>query len=325
MKTKILKISLFALTLATALGGWSSIAVENSSVINEWTRSFVWFSAFFIFLTLFITIQKKVWLNFLLTLLAFGASLFWALSLLHLGFIILSILISLAGLYLVRRDLNLSLQIDLVKSFKFGKSFLVLSIVLVVASQYFFKLDRTDGEDLIKNFQVQNILGESFSQKIINFILPSVQNLEADSTVDEAILKNYEEQKEQLLGEDTTGISQAQKQVLDDFQKEKFLMAGRKQISDLVGREVSGKEKMGEVMAEIVNLKINQVIAPSISQNNSQLVPGFLSALLFLTIWPLGSIVAIFLLLIASFLFWFLKKINLIIITKVQVEQEVIG
>lgn len=325
MKTKILKIVLFVFSLVSALIAWSRLGHESLGAVSKWTIPSLWFSLYFIFLILFFAAEKRKWPSLLLIVLSLGTSLIWAPTFLHLLFVLAGAILSLAGLYLVHKDFDLSLKIDLVKSLKFGKAFLVLAIVVVISGQFFHRLEAQDSERVMENLKIGDVLGNDVSKKLMTVFIPNLENLDENSTVDESILKNYESQKSLIPDDLSLNISEEQQKVLYELEKDKFLEAGREQIGSMLGREVKGDEKIGKILAEIVNNKVNQVVSPEFRQKNSRSLAGMWSGLLFLVIWPLASILAWFLIILASFVFLILKKTKLISIEKAMAEKEVIG
>jgi hypothetical protein len=151
-----------------------------------------------------------------------------------------------------------------------------------------------------------------------------MKNLEIDATVDEALLKSYEKQMKDFKNSKEMIISAQQQILIENFEKEKFLEAGRKQLSEATGEKITGQEKIGQVMSKIVNNKINEIISPALFNGNKEVLAGFLAVLLFLTIWPLGSILAVFLVMLADGIFWILRKMKLIEMEIISVKKEII-
>ena len=98
---------------------------------------------------------------------------------------------------------------------------------------------------------------------------------------------------------------------------------GRKKLSDLLEREMKGDEKTSFVFSEIINKKINENFQSNISKEKGNSTwPIVLTFILFLTIWPLGSLLADGLAFGTGFIFWLTLKFKLVKIVKVMVEAQ---
>lgn len=312
-----------ALTLVVAFFAWQSveraIAVESAS---NWGMPIVFFSLFFILLYLDIILIRRVLVLQLLFLTAFLLSFIFAFNLWHVGIVFLAYLFSLWSIAKIKQDLRLNVKVSIWKSIQAGNFLLLLSVAVVIASQYYSEVKSLSAERLIPRFNVEEMTGGATS-KILSTVNPDFKNLEQeDLTVDQYILKK---QKDEVQSEAPTGISLEVVNIISAKQEELILREERRRLSVLAGKPLSGNEKIADVFSGIINQKIDQYLGARMadSQKNSPL-PFIMAVALFLTVLPLGSLLSTVWIWITKFVIWLFVKKELIYITKVPVEIELI-
>lgn len=320
MKNTILKFSLFTLTLAAAFFSW--LAVEqaiNNPEASVWMAPTIWFSLFFIIFSLSAVSIKEKHLLALEVFLALTISLIFAVSFWHLIIVILGFLFISLAVGKIKKDLELNIRIDLWKTLHAGRTIIIFSLSLIIASQYYFSIRDSGAEKLIPKFKMEG-LSSSLTSKVLSSIYPEFKNLgEDDLTVDQLLL---ETQKKQL--EQKGGMENIQNKI-SDINQNVILEQGRKQISQMTGAEITGQERVADLFSETINNKINSFVVPNLGDNkNFSILPIVMAIFLFLTVISLGSFLSSLWILLVKAIFIILVKIGVVSIARIQKEVEVI-
>lgn len=352
LKIKILKYILAICTVFVAF--LACLAVDRAVHVTGasiWSAPIIWFSVFFILIYVNIIILKRKYILELIFLGVFFMSFAFTQEFRHLGILVLVNLLAYWGLARIRKDLELNIKISLLKSIRMGSSLLLLAIALMISSQYYFAVKKFDSERLIPQFRATSMTGNATS-KILAWLSPDLKNLDQDSlTVDQFILQIQSDQEQQsaqdmdsqieemievsnpdmtdtqkkLLKEDMIKQSSIASIEIKNKQEQLIIQEGRKKFSELAGQQLSGKEKVSDILADIVNRKINQYFNPGLNgEQKKSPLPIIMAVGLFLTIWPLGSVLNIAWMLLAELIVRTFIKTNLIHINKIPVEMEVI-
>jgi hypothetical protein len=352
MGHKKLDISLTALTLIFSFISWFSvnraINVENSSI---WAVPIFCFSLYFITLCLsFVLIRKKFAVEIMVLvsfLLSFIFS--WDISRIF-AFIFASLGMAIA-LYKIKKDMLLNIKVDLGKSIGTAKFIIVLSIALMISSQYYGEVKNRDGQKIIPKLDLSSITNV-VTPNLISIINPQFKSLDNNGlTVDEFVLQIQNDQiKNNPLAENNdqkinemiekqggSNLTSEQKDAIKKDTLEQLaqsenelaktsqalvLEEGRKKLSEMSGHQLSGSEKITEVFSDIVNKKINEYLMPGIDQGSMPILPIIIAIILFLTIAYLGNLVSILLVQIVKFIFKLFIRYGWITIKKIQTEVE---
>lgn len=326
MNNKTLNWTLLSLTLLIALMSWfleyRAITVSGSSV---WFLPIIAFGFFFISLSLGIILIKDILLAEIVFFASFALSMFFAFSLTHALIVIISSLLLLSALRGVRKDMDLNIKLDVVKSLHAGKGMMVFAIVIMITSQYYFTVNSNVGEKNIPKFEISSRAGQ-YVIAFLSKIDPRFKSLNGDEnlTVDEYILKM---QSDQVQAEQDVAIQGAKltQQQIDAISKKMILDEGHKQLSELTGKEIFGNERMNEIFLNLINRKINSYLSPAISNGSGKSVFSIvLAVVLLLTIAPIASIVSFICIRITKVIFQLLVRTGCISIRKIPVEMEVI-
>ena len=322
MKTPILKYSLAALSIIFAWLAWRSvgqaISVENASV---WGMPILWFSLFFVTFSLSIVLTKNRYYIELLSGASLFLSLLFSLSPAHCLSLIIAFLVFSLAIGKIRKDLKLNVKVDMWKTLRSGSTYIILALGIAVASQYYATVKDSNVENIIPKFKMEG-LTNALTNQILSAANPNFKNLDqAGLTVDQLILNTGKDQiTDKLLG---ASLDSGSAELVQNSQ-DMILQQGRKQFSQIVGRELTGQEKFSDLVTEIVNNKVKQFIAPNFSGENFPLLPLILSFVLFLTVVPLGSFLSPIWIMLANLIFKILVKSKLIVINKIPAEVEVI-
>lgn len=318
MKNKKLKISLNFLTVFLAALCWwmvqRAIMVADSSV---WLVPIISFSCFFIVLCLNIILSKEMLSLELLLAGAFFLNFFFVLNLGQFIFLFFGMIFIWLGIRKIKKDMDLNIKLDLTKSLQTGRSLLIFGIVLIIVGQYFFTLQKVEGQKNMPQFEVGKNVGE-MSLKIMAAINPEFKSLENENiTVDEFILHT---QKEQVKN-----IDPAMQNILLQNNQELILAQGRKQLAEMTGKNLQGNEQMSSILASFINKKINEYFAPTVKNpKQEQMLPAIYALVLLFTIWPIGAFLSYFWILIADVIFLSFRRTQIVGVKKIPVEMEVI-
>jgi len=250
--------------------------------------------------------------------------------------------------------LELNIKINLRKTITTGKTFIIIGMAIVISSQYFYTIKDKDLENILPKIQSSKAF-DALTSKILGIINPDFKNISGNSaTVDEFILETQKKQTENenvatlseeqldanINGQLGDNASPQQKEELKKDTQDKLknintrllesnqqivLEQSRKNLSEIVGKELTGQEKVSEIFPQMINKKITDYFRPKAGESHSlPLLPMILAIILFLTIVPLGSFLNIFWILFSRLIFWILCKSGAITIGKVQKEVEII-
>lgn len=354
MKIKILKYSLLTLTMLFGFLAWQSVdRAINVPEASVWGVPMVIFSIFFILLYLDIIIIKRTVILQSILIAVFLMSFAFARSPYHLVAVILAYLFSMWALLKIKKDLRLNVKLSLWKSIRTGSTLLLVAISMMITSQYYFEVKGLDSAHLIPQFNVNAMTG-GVATKIISAMNPQLKSLDQDGlTVDQFILQtqqnqnqedgaseNMNDQVSQMIEKTNPNLPAAQKEILKKEALKKvssngaelsasqsalIVQEGRRKFSEIAGTNLTGQEKVSDVLSGIVNQKINQYLGSGLSddQKNSPL-PYIMAIGLFLTVLPIGSFINTLWMLIVELIIWIFIKAELIRINKVMVEMEVI-
>lgn len=321
MKKNVLKYSLLGAVLIFGFLSWFSIYNAPRIVgVNAWTVSILFFSAYIISMCLAaILVHQEIAMEIVVTM-SFLFSSFFAFSLWYFIILIVGILLILTALRKIRKDLDLNIKVDLWKSLYTGKFKIVFALAILVSSQYFFIINNPNTQRTIPKLDlsaievriVETIFGiidpkfKSIQKEdltVDQFIIQSQQKntnddssgqifADADKMIDQQIPENLPTGQREALKQQAIKQLSDSKSQLSQKNSELVLQEGRKQLSEMVGRNIDGNEKMANVFVGFMDEKINTLFQPKIKgDSQSSFYSYVIAVILFLTIWPLGSII----------------------------------
>ncbi len=326
MQKPVLKYILIFLTLAISFLSWWS--VDRAITVKEassWLVPTAWFSLLFILLVLDALLIKKSSVLYTLAFAALAVNVVFTPVLWHIVVVIFSALLISAGILRMRKELALSIEIRIGRIIKSGKSLVVFGLSLAIASQYFWAVHNLKAQALVPQVKIPS----SLSSKILSMMSPSfvnqdVNGLDVDGFT-RALSARQLEQQSGLIATPGAMISKEMLSSAAEQNEEMVLAQGRKQFSDLTGRDVRGDEQVSDIFSEIVNKKIQSYITPSLAQNDSvAIIPIIFALIIFLTAVSLGSMLGPIWALFTKLAFMFLLGLKVVTIAKVPGEIEVI-
>lgn len=353
MQKQILQYILIVLTFLFSFFAFRSVdQAINVPESSAWLVPGVWFSLVYISWTMAVLLTKRKYLSEIMSAVILLLSLFFVPQngeiIWHFLFIILAWMIISLSIYRIRSNLALSIKINIWRSARAGSSTLVIALALVIASQYYFEVKNYPGDKLLPALKMEGI-----ANMAIEYILPKINagfgNLpKGDLTVDQLILATQKEQIEQngltlqtkgqveemIARQFGSNVALDKKDELVgsymDTMKESsenlLLEEGRKRLGEIAGISLTGEEKAGDVMSQLVNKKISDYTSPSLSGvKELSALPLIMAIALFFTIVSLGTFLSYICMVFLSAIFFILTKVNLVRIEHVPVEMEVIG
>jgi hypothetical protein len=344
-KREITGIFLVLVIGPVSFGAWRSflLAMTNVGVSDAWWPV-LWFSFVAVFFFLGAIVWTRELVRFFGVLFIFLPGLFF----MHSWEYIVVGVISIACIYfsstLISGEEDERTHFHFFKCVRAGSFVFVLGLSLLIASGYYVSLKNATWEEIVPRFRV----GEQMTSiifKIASMLNPSFATLsEGDTSVDEFllsleqnnkvgttiaqtdiaeqnILSTYPEISQFLKGKGVTLSFETQS---TKTAEEIFLESGRKQIASLVGREVSGDEKISGVLSVALQNKLITLLRgeKETAHIPSPAIPFFLSLLLFLTLLSFASLLAPLCILSAQLLFVFLLWVGWLTMNKTMVEQE---
>ena len=352
MKKNILKYSLFGCILLFGFFSWFSVYnIPKLSGLDAWILSIIFFSLYVISMCLAAILVRQEVAMEIVIFVSFFLSLIFAFSLWHFIVIMLSILLMLAALRNIRKDLDLNIKVDLWKSLYTGKFKMILALVLIISSQYFFMINGTNGQKFVPKLDFSSVTSRLI-QPILVMLNPNFKSVQKDGlTVDQFIIQSQQKNTDDAVSnqslmeemvdqqipknlpaeQQTTLKQQALQQIADSKNQlsqknnELVLQEGREQLSQMVGHNMDGDEKIADVFAGLIDKKLNDFFQPRISgDSQSSSYSYILTAILFLTIWPLALIMSLFWFTIVLVAFKLFICLGLVEITTVTVQREMI-
>lgn len=351
MKKNILQTSLLLINFVSAISAFYSISrAIRISEASTWLVPMFWIFIFLLSTLLIGILVRSRVLAELVVSFSVLVSFLFVLETMHLAISILAISMVLAGLHAIKKDLDLNVKISLWKSLYLGKFKIVLALAVLISSQYYFTVKSMEGMVNVPRFNVSEItdplvmpilgvINPEFSQAgkqgltVDQFIIQTQQNqqLEDESVFNEELIEANmpqglnENQKQILKQQALAEIADAKTKMLEQ-NHELILQEGRKQFSKMMGRNVEGNEQISSVFSGMINDKINAYFQPvKEGGRQSSFYPLVLSMILFLTIWPLGSLLSTICFGVTILFFRLFVKFGLVEIKKVMVEREMIS
>ncbi|EKE11888.1 MAG: hypothetical protein ACD_15C00004G0004 [uncultured bacterium] len=354
MEKKIV-INLFAfLLLIISFFSWrvidQAINVPEASV---WAVPMIFISLFFVFSYASIILIKKIAYLQVLFLLAYILSFVFVRSIWHMIGIGLAFLFTSWAVLKIKKDLRMNVEINIWKSMRAGSGILVLAVSIMITSQYYLAVKNLGSENLIPQFYISSITG-NLTTRFLSATNPEIEDIDKEFlTVDQFILQTQKSglksreismetsfQIDQMIEKTNPSATAAQKKIMkeDALQKvrsasleigkeqESLLLAeGRKKFSEMAGKNLQGNEKMSDVLADIVNRKIDQYFGAGAKNGaKASVLPYVMAIGLFLTVIPLGSILNTLWIMLVQFLVWIFLETKILSIKKASVEVEIL-
>jgi hypothetical protein len=229
-----------------------------------------------------------------------------------------------------------------------------LALALLISSQYFFMINSVNGQKFVPKLDFSSVTSKLI-QPILVMLNPNFKSMQKDGlTVDQFIIQSQKENTADALSDKSYAeemidqqipknlpsdqqamlkqralqqVSDSQDQLLQK-NNELVLQEGHKQLSQMVGHDVVGDEKISDVFAGLIDKKINDFFQPKIGGNSQASSPVYsyiLTAILFLTIFPLSSILSRLWFVAIFLIFKLFIRFGLVEIKIVTVQREMIA
>ncbi len=330
MKTKITKYAIAGLIVVLGVVSWLSVErAINVPESSTWLVPLICFSFFYIALSLGAILIKNRTILISALAISLLSNLIFVFSFWHVLILLFAFFLALAGLERISSDIKSNIKFDITKSVRTGKTMLILALSIIITSQYYVEVKDTGKINIIPRFEA----GDAVNQ-ILPRIYPELKDSEkSDLTVDEFILKMSKENSDSFLGnilesqgldEKQIGASKSQIEKILANDQEKILAEQRKSFSEIAGVPLTGQEKISDVFSEMINNKINEFFSTSLEKDSMPFLPFIASFILFLTVASLGSFLGSICGYLTALVFWILRKINFVQVSKVMVEMEVV-
>ncbi|MFC1756318.1 hypothetical protein ACFLY1_00010 [Patescibacteria group bacterium] len=350
---QMLKYILIAMTAIVSFFSWMSIdrAINNPGSSN-WLVPIGWFLIWFILINLVVVIIKRTNIEKILLTFTFLLSFIFIFDPWHFLAIIFGLLFIFLSFKKINKDLELNIKIDLWKTLRTGRALIILSLALMITSQYYLEVKSSNATRPAPQFEIGKYSG-ALTSKMLARVNPQFKSLEKeDLTIDEFILQLQENQVKNnassmsdddlnvmirdQFGEDVPpeivnkmkddfGKQTGQGSEFEELNKKVILEQSRKQFSEFAGFEIQGNERVSDIFARAIDEKINSYFRPDTGEGKySSVVPMIFAIILFLTIVPLGNIVSLFGVMLTMVIFWIFMKTKLVSIIKIPAEKEVI-
>lgn len=281
--------------------GWQSMwNAINDPDASRWLVPYSYFSLTVIFLCAFVLSTKKRWTVLALLSVLFATCLFFG----H-GFILLLVLLIALGLGyigtgLLAEDLAARIRIDIVKSLRAGLPLIAFAFAIAICGFYYDRISGQPVESLVPRLSFGKQANVLVS-KILETVHPGFRGLADDQLTVDEFLGGFQSEDERSsaagivssLGIDPNSVDmQAVERNLAEHpqMRQAALKEARRNLSGIVGRELSGIERMNVVIEEMVNNKIRTYFISQNASENVGLLPFLLTLLLFFTVLPIASL-----------------------------------
>ena len=257
---------------------YRAVTVPDSSIWGAPITIFFILLVFFFLCT--VLVRSSAYLGAVLAA-SLLLSLVFAATWLHFALLMLSIVVAYYAMRTIRESLEFSIKLRFLNSFMSGRSYFVFALIVAITSQYYSLVSRGAGEVNLPTFEVSKDVALSLG-KLYGQVNPKYSFFSSarEITVDKFIMQN---QKAVLPGQDPVRSAAAISAVLEQ---------GRKHLSELSGKQLSGSEQVADVFVDLVTRKINDYFAVGLAQSGkSSPIPLFLTCVLFLTLLPIATIV----------------------------------
>jgi hypothetical protein len=339
-----------------AMSFFAWMAIDRAIMVpgsSTWMVPIISVSVFFVIAYVnSIIIQNKVYLS-VLFLLTYLTSFVFVLNFLHLIGFGIAYLFTYWAVARIKQDLSLNVKISIWKSVRAGSGLFIFAVASIITSQYYLTVKDLNTERLIPQFYISSITG-NLTTRFLTVTNPEIKNIAQENlTIDQFILQTQKgelqtkevsletnAQIDQMIQKTNPSATEAQKKILkeDALQKVKsaslemgkeqeglLLSEGRKKFSEMSGMVLQGDEKMADVLANIVNRKIDQYFGAGTDEDKkTSTLPYVMAIVLLLTILPLGSVLNTFWMILTQLLIWIFMKAGIVAVRHITIEAEVL-
>lgn len=301
--------------VVAAFFGWQSVGSALSGADELWAYPIFWFSisAIAILSGGILYERKAVRATFAAALLL--PSLFFTATIPHLALTLLGIALVLAAFGKMRENMDSRLVMSFRRSMGIGSFLIVFSISLLIASQYYAAIRASSWQDLVPRFSLAEGGGDA-ALRIAGMLSPELDGVrDSNTTVDEFLLS--------IRSSDEHAGAPLPVNAIEEMLS---LEAGRLELGKLVGRNVSGTERMGDVFSEALHNKTVAFLSAAKAERDlpNSVLSSFLALLLFITVLSVGSFLRIAWIPLAAGFVRMLIATGALSVEKVPAEREVL-
>ncbi|MFA6183712.1 MAG: hypothetical protein WC682_01265 [Parcubacteria group bacterium] len=322
-KIKIFKYFGLALIILTGTAIWYfANKLFSVDYLNNWSGVLIAVALFFVGWSLgaIIIRDKKLFLG--ATFISLITQLFFTKNIKSFLIIGISFLILWLARKYIRKEIKMRLKIDTWNYLRIGRRFIILTIALMLAGQYFFSINPQIKSENLPRLKLYSSQG-SFVTRVVSFVQPDLikENREA-VTVDEFIIDKFNDDP---LASKRFG-SNVDFGNIDYNLREAILKEGRNDVAKMIGRDVQGDEKMVDIFLGIINNKIDDFLNVNVGYMNKDMPIAQLifTVAIFLAIMGMGMIMSVFLIFLVAIVFRGLIFVGMLSIDKKAVNMEVI-
>ena len=269
--------------LVAALFGWSVV----SSVVERTGGGFgfgiLFFSivavAFFSASVLCLKTSERI----ILALVVPASSIFFSATISHAAIALLSAVFLYHSLGKIRDDADSRLALSFRRSMGAGAFLFTLSIAMLISSQYYSGIRSSSWEDLVPRFSLAESTGDVIL-RTAGVVSPELGKIRDGRMTVDAFLSTVREPE----GYSGNGMDSVKESVVSALSLE----VGRVELGKLVGRNVSGTERMGDLLSEALRNKAVAFLSVTKEKRNlpNGALPFLLAILLFMTLLSMGSV-----------------------------------
>lgn len=312
-------IAILSLSLA-AIAAYFGFSSVTDAVLVEGASTFVAPMAWFLVVLTLFSIGSLTWrergYQWAAGLVLVIPSLFFALTIPHLGVVVIAGLFIFFGIHRIGRELDARIRVSLYRPVSVGIPQVVLALSLAISSQYYAQINTFSWDQLVPSFDLAEGAG-AWMLRAAGKLSPSLTALQnRDLSVDAFLseLRPIVEVGEtgETLG---AGVGEAVRQA--------EMMRSKMELSHLLGREVGGEESVNAILSEVLRKKMIAFVTKGTSDSTPvPFLPFFLALLLFFTVYPFGALLVPIALWLATGIFTFLVRSHGIELRSVPAERE---
>lgn len=320
-----LEVAIGIIGTLSAFAGWVSSALAVGASDGSWVSPSLWFSlsalCFLSAAALYRGRRERIMFVSAMSV----PSLLFAPYPFHVAFIVLAVWILLAGMRRIRDDLSSRLRIVFRRSMGAGVFSFSLAVSLLVASGYYAHIRSSSWQDLVPRFS----LGEGGGDVVLRIagtMYPELGKIRDGGMTVDRFLADVRD-KESYSGRVSTDDMEAGNDTepyQERMEEALSIAAGRSEIGRLIGREVSGDERMSDVLSEALRHKTIAFLSAKKAEENlpSGVLPFILSLLLFVTVLSVASLLQWFWVAASAGIMRALIRAGVLSVDRIPVEQE---
>lgn len=233
------------------------------------------------------------------------------------------------GLSRIREENASRIRLSVRRSLAWGAPLLVAAFSLAFALFYFFTVRTLPIDAVLPQISFGSKTGGLLT-RALSFFNPDFHSADVGNlTVDEFLRATNSDAK---LGGEQYSVSEQKDDsvytggmdpaLLDHVREEAVLSAGRDRFSHLVGRTLSGNERIADILSEVVNRRLAAFSLEAEAYRN--LVPSVLALLVFLTAYSTISFLSFLWTLSVRLLFSTFRALRLVRVVAVPADQETV-